>query len=409
MQLNTKFRVVSLCTDPRVDRRILDGARTLTENGWPTLVIAPPAPGGDTRDESSYPDVAIYRMPGSFVPAGMLPEMPLEISAAERLFPWQRRLTLAALAFPSEVVIANDLPQLGAGVLAAHAHGSTLIYDAHELYPQQIFLRAQAPQLTAIEARLIPHAHGVVTVNDSIADVLAMSYGCPRPHVVLNCPSRRHYDGVPHDDGRLRHAAGLPADRRILLYQGGMVQHRSLMELVEGMAHLRTPDVSLVMMGPRGTYGDELEARASALGLLGKRVHFVPEVPASELLHWTIGADAGIIPYPHCDMNTLMCTPNKLFEFLVAGLPILATHGVELRRFVGDQGVGMNAVMRTAEDVGLAVDAFFAGPLASWRTRVAELSARYTWEHEGQLWLDIVPAAVREHQRRTTLPLQTAA
>lgn len=394
MNLEAEFRVVSLCTDPRIDRRILDTAQTLTEHGWPTLVIAPPAPSSDLRDERSYPDVSIFRMPASFVPPGALHELSHDIQRGDRLFPWQRRLAMAAIACPSEVVIANDLPQLGAGVAAAQCNGSALIYDAHELYPQQIALRAQSAELEAIERQLIHHADAVVTVNDSIADLMAMTYGCRRPHVVLNCPSGRHYQGLPTDDGRLRKAAGVPANTRILLYQGGMVAHRSLVELVDGMTHVRTADVALVLMGPRGTLGDALEARAAAHGLLGHRVFFVPEMPASELLAWTVGADAGIIPYPHCDMNTLMCTPNKLFEFLAAGLPILASHGVELRRFVGDQGVGMNAVMQTAADVGRAIDTFFAGPHQQWQVRVAELSARYTWEHEGRQWPNIVAQAV---------------
>ena len=251
----------------------------------------------------------------------------------------------------------------------------------------------------------MPEVDTLVTVNDSLADYLAFSYGCPRPRVVLNCPSVRHQAGHVRNTGILRRTVRLPSRTKLLLFQGGMVPFRSLMELVEGMRYVRS-DVALVLMGGRFTLGDALETRAQELGLLGSRVFFLPEVPASELLPWTIGADAGIIPYPHVDLNTLMCTPNKLFEFLVAGLPILATHGTELRRLVGDQGVGLNVDMRTPEDFGRGIDAFFAGPLDTWRTRARELATRYTFEVEGQQWLDIVDEACAT---RASRPVRSAA
>jgi glycosyltransferase involved in cell wall biosynthesis len=407
MKLPDRFRIVSLCTDHRVDRRILDAAHLLATNGWPTLVVAPPAPNEDLRDETSYPEVPIFRMHNSFVPPGILPSTAMTpvFVHGSRLFPWQQRLASVAAHFAPDVIIANDLPQLGAAVMAAAAGNSAIIYDAHELYPHQAGVAERREVLVAFERELVPQVDSLVTVNDSLADYLAFSYGCPRPRVVLNCPSVRHQAGHVRNTGILRRAVRLPSRTKLLLFQGGMVPFRSLMELVEGMRYVQS-DVALVLMGGRHTLGDALEARALELGLLGSRVVFVPEVPASELLPWTIGADAGIIPYPHVDLNTLMCTPNKLFEFLVAGLPILATHGTELRRLVGDQGVGLNVDMRTPEEFGRGIDAFFAGPLDTWRTRARELATRYTFEVEGQQWLDILDQACATRAAR---PVRSAA
>lgn len=406
MSPRDRFRIVSLCTDNRVDRRILDAAHLLGANGWPTLVVAPPAPNNDLRDETSYPEVPIFRVHHSFVPPGVTTATstsPL-LDNAGQLFLWQQRLASVAAHFAPDVIIANDLPQLGAAVLGATAGNSAVIYDAHELYPHQAFFADRRAMLVAVEQELLPQADMLVTVNDSLADYLAFSYGCPRPRVVLNCPSVRHQAGHVRNTGILRRTVRLPLRTKLLLFQGGMVPYRSLMELVEGMRHVRS-DVALVLMGGRHSLGDALEARARELGLLGSRVVFVPEVPASELLPWTMGADAGVIPYPHVDLNTLMCTPNKLFEFLVAGLPILATHGTELRRLVGDQGVGLNVDMRTPEEFGRGIDAFFAGPLDAWRARAREVATRYTFEVEGRQWLDIVEQACAT---RASRPVRSA-
>ena len=400
MRLDRQFRVVSLCEDDRVDRRILDGARMLSEEGWPTLVIAAP-PLIDLRDEESYPDVPIFRMPSNIVRPGLSPRGTLPHEALiDSIFPWSRRVTAAALAFPAEVYIANDLPQLAAGIIAARHHGSTLIYDAHEFFPAQPFVKERAQKLETIERDLIGYAHGIVTVNDSIADVMTMHYTCMRPRIVLNCPSRRHQQTAMADDGRLRNFLGIRPDQRVLLYQGNLAAHRNLKEMIDGMALLSSDGVVLALMGRESEYSDGLKRHAEQIGVVGRRVFFIPEQSAANLLAWTAGADAGIIPYPHTDLNTLMCTPNKLYEFLASGLPILASHGTELRRFVGDLGVGQNAHLQTPQDFARAIDAFMAGPLDLWRAKSIELSARYTWETEGRLWFDVIRDAQAVHRER---------
>jgi glycosyltransferase involved in cell wall biosynthesis len=394
------LRLVALCTDARIDRRILDTCRLLGEHGYRPVVLAAPSPNGDLVDETSYPDLDIVRLRSAFVPPQHRLHVAEVLGPTDALFPWQQRLALAAVHQRPDVVIANDLPQLGAGAVAASVCGATLVYDAHELYPEQLAVRPQRLRLEEIERALLPLVDGVVTVNDSLADMMAMTYGIRRPEVVRNCPSRRHSREPLRDAGLLRRAAGVGAGTRLLLYQGGMVPNRGLLELVEGMRLLTVPDVALVLMGPRHVLGDALEARAAELGVLGTRVLFVPEVPASELLEWTVGADAGIVPYPHCDLNTLMCTPNKVFEYLVAGLPILASQGTELRRLVGDLGVGINTDLRTPEQFAAAIDRFFSADLAAFRARVRRLSGQFTFEVEGRRWPTIIAAATARRAAR---------
>lgn len=401
MRLDQVYRVVSICEDDRVDRRILDGARMLSEEGWPTLVIAKSA-DGNRSDELSYPDVPILRVTSQFQPGGVLaPDLlPLERFTGQ-MFALSRRLAAAACAFPAEVYIANDLPQLAAGIIAARTHGATLIYDAHEMYAEQAFAKERGGQLTAIERALLAHADAVVTVNDSLADLFAMHYGCRRPHVVLNCPTSRHQRGNRVDDGRLRAHLGLTGATRIVLYQGNLVAFRNLEQLIDGMALVQSPDVVLAIMGRASAFGETLKARvASQAEVLGRRVFFVPEQSAADLLAWTIGADAGIIPYQNPDLQSLLCTPNKLYEFLLAGLPILSAHGMELRRFVGDLGVGRNYHLATPSDFAAAIDDFFLGPIAEWRSRSSSLSMRFSWETEGRKWFDIIRNAQANHAAR---------
>jgi glycosyltransferase involved in cell wall biosynthesis len=135
-------------------------------------------------------------------------------------------------------------------------------------------------------------------------------------------------------DGRLHRAAGLPLTEKILLYQGGYTKHRGLPALVR-VGPFLPEGWSLVMMG-WGPLLNELRAiaRADAKGANRPKVHFVPAVPASELLSWTQGATAGIIPYEDRMLNHWIATPNKLWEYPGAGVPLIVQPFPEMRRVV---------------------------------------------------------------------------
>jgi glycosyltransferase involved in cell wall biosynthesis len=193
---------------------------------------------------------------------------------------------------------------------------------------------------------------------------------------------------------RLRDALTIPGGRQILLYQGNIVSRiRNLENVIDGMALLRRDDLALVFMGPDNGGGDELVERANKLGLLGRSVFFHPAVRQSELLSYTVSADAGLIPYTPVDWNTKFCTPNKLYEFIVAELPILANDLPELIRFVGNQGIGVNHPMSCAEEVAYAIESFFGNDVRQYRMRLREVSSRFVWQnHEGPRVVELYEA-----------------
>jgi glycosyltransferase involved in cell wall biosynthesis len=132
-------------------------------------------------------------------------------------------------------------------------------------------------------------------------------------------------------DGRLHRAAGLPREEKILLYQGGYSAHRGLQTLVQAAAQLPR-GWSLVMMG-WGPLATELQRIASKAGS-ARKAYFVPPVPEAELLEWTQGATIGIIPYENTFLNHWISTPNKLWEYPNAGVPLIVQPFPEMRRVV---------------------------------------------------------------------------
>lgn len=290
--------------------------------------------------------------------------------------------------YRSDLVQVHDLPALQAGVELAKSWQVPLVYDAHELYPEQrSFSTAQRNICSQSEREYIKHADLVFAVNESIAQEMARRYHIEQPLVLTNAidPHPEFEPDARYD--LLREKLQLPASRRILLLQGGFAPNRNLNELVEAMTHVQTPDVDLVMMG-FGDFGQKLQSTARRLGLIDKRVYFLPAVPQSELLQHSASADMGIIPYPHVDLNSYYCTPNKLFEFIQAGLPIIANDSPELRRFVDNEGFGFIHPMRSPRQIAKAIDmAFQELPRADWQQQLRNKRDDFAWDLQAKKYL----------------------
>ncbi|WP_433767104.1 glycosyltransferase [Pseudomonas putida] len=293
--------------------------------------------------------------------------------------------------YKSDLVQVHDLPALEAGVELAGKWNVPLVYDAHELYPEQkSFSGKQRRICSDTEARLIKKANLVFAVNESIGEEMASRYAIEKPLTLLNA-----IDPVPEFDGQasydlLREKLNLAQDRKILLFQGGFSPFRNLEFLIEAMAYVKNKDVALVMMG-FGTYGELLKAKAERLKLLDSNVYFMAAVPQVELLQHSASADVGIIPYPHVDLNSYFCTPNKLFEFIQAGLPILANDSPELNRFVQGNSFGMTHKMDKPKDIAMAIDAAFLSPeLNAWKKSLIEKRSLLTWKSQESVYGDSV-------------------
>jgi glycosyltransferase involved in cell wall biosynthesis len=388
-----------LVADSRIDRRVLQSARSLHRDGWRVTVIACPNPGRVDEDRRSYPELTIRRVAADLyaTPPCAWQSPHLEGTGWDiRQLNWHHG-SFGALAarYPGHIIVANDLPVLPIAAAAARVLGSRLVYDAHELYPEQ----RQLPQglrdmAHRLEAAFAPAADAVITVNDSIADEMARRYRLCRPSVILNAVETRDLTR-PAPFG-LRRRLAIPDDARILLYQGGFWPNRNLETLVRAMcvsaAQTGERPVVLVMVGPNDEGRAALASLAEELGLAGRIVHLLPAVPYASLLSLTSEADAGIIPYPDLDLNSTFCTPNKLFEFIAAGVPILANDLPELRRYVADTGFGRVAPMGSEEAIWYAIEDFFRDDLAPFRQALQRRGSEFSWEAQEPRLLQIYRA-----------------
>lgn len=287
-----------------------------------------------------------------------------------------------AASWRPHVCHAHDLDTLQAAAEAARASGARLVYDAHELWTEQHYFASheEIEAWQALESRLAPLADRVLTVNESIARELERRYGLKGVVPLLNCPRLV----TPGKDrrGRLRDFSD---GRPVALFQGGYMADRGLEELVVAASLQDRVVVALRGSGEREEALRELAARH------GDRVLFLPPVPASEMVEGSAEADIGMIPYLPTCLNNYLCTPNKLFEYMMAGVAVAGADVPELRRFIGEGDLGSLFDPRSPRDIARAlVELSEPGRLAGCAARARRAAEeRYHWEREGEKLVDL--------------------
>jgi len=265
---------------------------------------------------------------------------------------WGRLATEAA--GPVDVWHLHDLPAMAA-IAPRLTAGTPYVFDSHEIF-LEAGTAARLPGtarrlLRWHERRLIARAAALVTVNDALADALGRRYRPRRTVVVHNCPPTWSLPaGLPD---LLRPAAGLAAGTPVVLYHGAIGTGRGIEQLLEALLQPGLEDVHLIAMGPGEALADF--AALFAEQRWGGRAHLLPPVPPTELLDWVATADVGGALIQPTTRNHILSTPNKVFECLAAGVPVVTSDFPAMRAIVLDPALG---------PLGAVADPSGAGPIA---------------------------------------------
>ncbi len=262
-----------------------------------------------------------------------------------------RRLRAAIRTCQARVYHASDLYVLPALAATARRHGGRLVFDARERYPyvagtvgrplQQYFWKL-------LERRYIRQADLVLTVSEGIAAHLVRDYSIAPPLVLYNAP-----ETPPkfNPEASLRLRLRLPDEGVLFLYQGHLRPGRGCLMPLEALPHV--PEAILVYLGD-GPLAPVIRERAAALGITD-RVHLLPPVLPDELLTVTASADVGLALLEDTCLNHRLALPNKLFEYLAAGVPVLVSDLPELRRVVETYQVGYIVDLRNPAALAAAM------------------------------------------------------
>jgi glycosyltransferase involved in cell wall biosynthesis len=317
------------------------------------------------------------------------------------ILPWTT--AAADAAPPADVHHASDLDTLPAALRAAARDGARVVYDAHEV-TLAWGVHARQPRtvrwaMARWERGLARRVDAIVTVNPGCAAELGRRLGHPRIVVVRNCPP--HWTPPPSPGGappadRLRTAAGLAPDVPVVLCHGGFQAGRGLEETAEAMTRPGLEPAHLVFLGYTVHAANPIVDRIAADARLAGRVHVLPAVAPAELLEWVAGADVGAMPIQPTDRNHVLSTPNKLFECIAAGVPVVSSDFPERRAVVVDDPLGpLGAVCDPTDPDAIAAairSILELDPAArdDLRARCRRAAAeRWNWETEGARLLEL--------------------
>ncbi len=293
----------------------------------------------------------------------------------------------------ADVVHAQDVFSIGVAARAAaraRLAGRTvpLVYDAHEFVAGLARHAGRTPRYAAaledLEREYIGDADLVFTVGPAVAEEIATYFGLRRsPTVVLNTPRLR---AARRRGPTLRQAVGLDDKTPVLVYSGGLKLVRGVDVVISSLDHLPGVHLAIVCVpSSRSAIVGELRAQAERQGV-AERIHFLDPVPSEEVVAFLATADVGVQPMLGGIRNHELALPNKLFEYVHAGLPMVVTDLQELGAFVRQHGLGETFSSGNPVDLAASARKVLANP-APYRLAAADpvLRAAYSWERQAQV------------------------
>ncbi len=321
------------------DTRVEKEARTLVEAGHRVSIVADAAPGLPARETRGGSDVHRVARRGPRIP-GL------------RFVIHEWRLARRLRALRPTVLHAHDTNALVPVALTAARLGIGYVYDAHDLWlgrPRRqrgrLYFALSQLYHAFVERLLVPRAAAVLAVSPPIAGHLRRRYGLPVVHLVPNYPEV----GAPVERRELRDLPGgeaIDPERPVVLYLGGLMAGRGLEQLVDAVGLV--PEVQLVLLGSGAEEG-ALRTRADAAGA---SVHLLAPVAPDLVESYAASADVGVSPIVPSCLNYRYSLPNKLFQYMAAGIPVVASDFRQVRAVV--EGAECGVVVDTTRPEAIA-------------------------------------------------------
>ncbi len=354
---------MSVINDLSTDQRVHKHCMLLTRLGYQVLLI------GRAKSESVPLDSRPYSMHRMTLP---FEKGPLFYAS------YNMALFVQLLLRKSDLLFANDLDTLLPNLIVSKIIGKKLVYDSHEYFTEVPEL-VNRPKVQSIwkklEALILPKLKNTLTVNESISALYKADYGIDML-VVRNIPESKLEPTI----SKSRSELGLPEDKKIIILQGsGINMDRGAEEAVEAMRYLENS--LLLILGS----GDVIASlKKTVLDFkISDRVMFKDRMPYEEMMAHTKVSDLGLTLDKDTNINYRFSLPNKLFDYIHAGIPVLASNLIEVRRVVEQFNIG--EVTESHDPKILAqkmTEMLGSSNFDAWKKNCLEASKELTWQNE---------------------------
>lgn len=248
---------------------------------------------------------------------------------------WGSHAYQKAIALSTDCITCHSLPVLPICVRAKKTLDCRLVYEPHELETESTVSRGLRQIMAKrLERKLIGYCDEVITVCDSISDWYADAYSIPRPKVVRNTPKEYPSIDTSNEKNILRTQFKIPEQALLFIYQGYLGRGRRIEQYLDVFKKLDS-DYQIVFMG-----NGDFEAQVKQASSEHANIHYQDAVPPEQVIQYTRCADVGLCGVENICLSYYYSLPNKIFEYLAAGIPCLVPDFPEMRRVLNETGCG---------------------------------------------------------------------
>jgi len=358
---------ISVTNEVYTDQRLGRTVKSLIKAGYAVIVIGRIRKSGDTA--TSYPcPVKRFHL--------LFHKGPLFYAE------YNLRLFALLLFSKADIFLACDLDTLVANYLAALLRRKSLVYDSHEYFtevPELIGRPGTKKIWEGIERRILPHIRHAYTVSQSIADAYKAKYGI-RMKVIRNYPTR--IKSLVQPGFSLKRG-----NENIILYQGSVNMGRGLELAIMAMKFVE--NARLVIVGDGDVRSDLIKLCENAN--LADRVTFCGRISVEHLSLYTVQADLGISLEEDLGLNYRYALPNKLFDYIQAGVPVLVSDLPEMAAIVYKYDIGKTIRTRNPRELAACFSDMLnnTSERKRWKEKLLIAAEQLCWENEESNMLQV--------------------
>jgi glycosyltransferase involved in cell wall biosynthesis len=275
------------------------------------------------------------------------------------------------------IVNCHSIFDLPLGAWLKRATGCRLIYDTHELETERNGLKGTLKKiLKRIEKKYSQYPDHVFVVSDSIARWYREAYGLDNVTTIKNVPHKKQ---TVKRSKKIRDLLNIPEECILYIYQGGFLKGRGIPLLLSVFSRSDIND-HIVFMG----YG-ELAEEIKEFAHQHQNIHFLEAVAPGDVVEYTSGADVGFSLVENTCLSYYYSLPNKVFEYLVSGIPCIVSDFPEMSAFVTQYQSGWTSAIEEESVYNLIMEISISRDMIQQKKQaITKVLQRddLGWEHE---------------------------
>ncbi|MFC1770983.1 glycosyltransferase family 4 protein [Candidatus Margulisiibacteriota bacterium] len=283
-----------------------------------------------------------------------------------------------------KIIHVHDITALPIAFIIAKLKRIPFIYDSHELWAKaehNTNSKLAIHGAITIEKIIAHKASQIITVSDSIRDHLKISFNNPNVTTIRNIPS--YTQKGKYNIFREKH--NIPQDTPIFIYQGLFSKSRGVHIILDALLKTdRNMRFKFIFLG-FGDFAEEMKKIIKENHLESTAMVLDP-VPQEILLQYTKSADIGVHAIANTCLSHDYCLPNKILEFMQAGLAIVCTNLTELSKFINTNHIGLTFENNNPQDLAAKIEQLATDKelLLKYKSEAQKLSKKITWENEAE-------------------------